>query len=796
MATATQPDVLTRKRIELAKVLTRVFREHRDAPVPLREAAYLRAQFPAVCLEIRAQDLFAGRYLSKRPVTFSNELLCGGSTPRNLKSRARGTGLVQDRTPESQVAEDERRLRSVTGISNSGFSYNRPQLMWMALSHAPGSEARRELEQILSFWEEHASIRQYLQQLPGEIRLNLGRTDEDLRYSSSFFRVCCLSCDFDKLLQLGVPGLVALIRSKRSAAESEDAVHLYNGMLMALQALKDVCVHYRDEASRKAVSEPDPTRRAQLVAMAEALDRITVSKPASLREAIQLFWLYTLCADTPNFGRMDVYLGDFFAHDIDNGVLTQDEAEELLKSLWLLIADLAPDGWFQVTHNARIIVGGKGRRNEANADRFALSAMNVTLAVKTPEPNLTLRFYAGQNPALMDRALDLLAAGCVHPGLYNDDAHIPMVEKAYNVPAEEAEHYIPEGCGEIQIDHKSVGSPNNIINYIDALEFVLHNGFSTIVGERRGLALGEPDSFKTFESLVAAVEKQIDYTNDLFARRHALEHRVHAEQSAFLFLSMLTDDCIARGKSLFGGGTRYLGGQIETFGLTNLADSLYAIKHVVYDRKILSLSELVAILDANFEGHERERQMLLGLPKFGNDDDRVDALHCRLSSFVCRSAFEKAAKHGLHFFLNCNLNPGGIRYARMSKASADGRKAGDSFAVGNAPTAGRDRNGPTALLNSMAKHEKLHCGYVQNLKVSKSMFSSENRPKLCSMLDAYFANDGLQAMVTTVSREELEDAKQNPEQHGNLLVRIGGWTARFVGLQEWMQDEIIARTLY
>jgi pyruvate-formate lyase len=210
----------------------------------------------------------------------------------------------------------------------------------------------------------------------------------------------------------------------------------------------------------------------------------------------------------------------------------------------------------------------------------------------------------------------------------------------------------------------------------------------------------------------------------------------------------------------------------------------------------MTLEKLVEILDADFQGFETERQIMLNLPKFGNDHEGVDALHTELSAFVNRTAFEAGRRAGLDFFLNCNLNPGGGYYRQTTKASADGRHCGEAMAYGNAPTAGRDREGVTALLNSMAKHDKLHLGYVHNLKLSKSLFSPQNRPKLECLLDTYFDNGGIQAMVTAMDRDDLARAQENPDQYANLLVRVAGWTSRFVELPPHDQIEIMNRTFH
>jgi pyruvate-formate lyase len=779
-------DTLTaaeQRKLDLACNFTRAYRANLAKHPAIREAACLREQYPALCDPLRDYDLFAGRVLYHPFVAFLNEGIVNTSIP----------ALRDDDRPDTEVSPHDAYLRSILQREIGGYVYNYQALHEIAGKLPETDPRRKDALEICAFWEKHSPMTKYMLGLGEEFVKGMSRVNNvgPAQYATHFFRLCCFSIDFDKLLRLGIPGLRAEIQ-KGTAGEPE----FRKGALMALDTLVDVCRFYASQARGQAAAATTEKRKTELNKMVIALENITGKKPENLREAIQLFWLYNILSDSINYGRTDVYLGDFFVNDIARDTLSRDEAKDLLRGLWRLISDQFKDGFRVAINNCRIIIGGKGRRNPGNADQFAMAAMEVTLETKEQEPNVTLRFYKGQNPALFDKALELIAAGCVSPTLYNDDEHIPMCAKAYNVSMKEAENYIPQGCGEIQIDHKSITSPNNIITFLSALDLVLHDGWNPKVREHRGLRTGPLSNFDTYEKLYAAVKKQIDYTNELFARRNKLEDKIHAETAGFLFTSILTDDCIARGKSIFAGGVRYRGSQIETFGLTNTADSLAVIKKLVYEEKKLTLEQVVKAIDANFEGYEKQRQMMRDCPKFGNDEPYVDAIYADLCKFVNENVAEKAKKCDLHFFLNCNLNPGGVRYGAGMNASPDGRKAGDALAVGNAPAAGADRNGLTALLNSMKRQYKLHCGFVQNLKVARSLLTGKNLEKFKAAIQTYFETGGIHLMITCLNRGDLEDAMIHPEKYPNLLVRVGGWTARFVNLEKAIQKEILERTLY
>ena len=285
---------------------------------------------------------------------------------------------------------------------------------------------------------------------------------------------------------------------------------------------------------------------------------------------MQLFWLYSIVGDIRNHGRMDVYLGTFLARDLASGRLDEDEALRLLQSLWRLMAARNTR-----VHN-RVIVGGRGRPNEADADRFALLAMEATRTVLEVEPQLSLRFYEGQHPALMQKALDVIGEGRTYPILYNDDVNIPAVQKAFGFEREEAEQYAPYGCGEYILEHRSFGTPSGVINLLKALEVTLHDGVDPLGDQRMGLALGALRDFDSFEDLWQAYARQVEHYVGIMAEQEVLEYEVAGKQAAFLYLSMLYDDCMERGKAIFSGGIRYLGGTLETYGNTNVADSLVA----------------------------------------------------------------------------------------------------------------------------------------------------------------------------------------------------------------------------
>jgi pyruvate-formate lyase len=334
-------------------------------------------------------------------------------------------------------------------------------------------------------------------------------------------------------------------------------------------------------------------------------------------------------------------------------------------------------------------------------------------------------------------------------------------------------------------------------NLLKALEVTLHNGIDPTTGKLVGLQLGGLESFATFDELFAAYKQQVEYLVDFMAQQEEIEYQVAGETMANLYLSMLYDDCMERGKGMFAGGVRYLGGTLETYGNTNTADSLTAIKQLVYEEGRISPKELLAALDSDFEGYEHIRELLLAAPKYGNDDPAADGMAVKVHEHICHTVRDQRKKTNLHSYLVVIINnSANTLMGRWTAASADGRKARVSMANGNNPTGGMDKKGVTAMLNSLVKLDpSIHAGAVQNMKFSPAMFST-HRDKLKALLQAYFDNGGAQAMITVVSRGDLEAAMQEPEKYQHIFVRVGGFSARFVELDRDVQLEILSRTLY
>jgi pyruvate-formate lyase len=723
---------------------TQIHQENCNAPAWERESACLRAQFPAALAPIHPEDDFAGR---------ESPMLVGVSPEPG------GLGYY------CQAKE----IRAIA---------NRPQAKKIT---------RQQADWLLDYWAGRTTQEHCRAAFPPHLAQGLPDDDyiNGAQISFPLYRLAGPYLNYDKLMQLGITGLRGTLQECKAQIDPG----FFCTLSLSLDLFCEVAHWYAQQARDMAASYSANCKR--LLNLAECLEHIAVDPPQTFQQAIQLAWLYSLMAQVLNYGRMDVYLGDFLAHDLDSGLLSMDEALGLTESLWKLINIRGN------VFNNRIVIGGLGRRNPSNADRFVFVALETQRRVHDILPQLTLRWHTGMDAHIWQKALDVIGMGNPYPMLYNDDVNVPGVARAFNVSSDEAEQYLPFGCGEYVLDHRSIGTPNGTINLLKALDVTLHNGVDPFNGEPCGLALGGLSDFTTFEDLQNAYACQVEHQVDLLAEAEQLIYRATGEELIFPFISLLYDDCLVRSRAVLQGGVRYLGGTLETYGNNSTADALLAIQQAVYERKWLSSDRLLAALDANWQGNEIMRCRLKTLPKFGNDDPTADAMSLWVNTQVCTAVRNQHNRTGLHSYLavliNNNMNVG---FGQKTAASAEGRRRGDSLSNGNQPGVGHDANGPTAVLNSMAKLDPgLHAGAVHNIKLARSMFRS-HRAALEALLFGYFVNGGTQLMLTVTDRNELERAMQFPDQYAHLLVRVGGYSERFVNLPRAIQLEILERTLY
>ncbi len=709
-----------------------------------REVACLRVLYPALLRSIEPQDLIAGR-LDFLPIGF---------------------GCVT----------------SVGGVGHYCVFHKLTKFK----EQLPQSEHPR-VDALYAYWLDHDLKTKYCKDaLKDDIVGMFIDCDYPLIATA---RLSGMMLDYRTLMKRGIGGL----RSRITALQKEKGDNaFYRASLECLDLFGTCCDALKEKAQRDLTSA-DAARAADLCRMIDALDKIKSDAPETFYEALQLFWLYALLAGVINYGRMDDVLGTYLKHDFDSGLLNEDEAFRLLRSLWTMIENR------RTTVNGRIITGGRGRRDPEAADTFTRIAMKVAQSCRYVEPQFTLRMDRNTPEDIFDAALDTIGQGATYPTLYNDDVNVPAVMHAMRVDETTAEQYVPFGCGEFVIQGQSTGTPNTCINLLKLLQISLNGGIDPMDGVDKsdGVALRPAEELTSFEALYAQYKRLLDHYFDLSIAAQKRSYEIMNEEVSFLFTSILMDDCLGRGKALLDGGVRYLGGTNETYGNINASDSLAAIREVVFEKKLTTLPALRDAANADFEGQEWLRRQLWEAPKYGNDDDRADALANDLFQFVANGIRDRGIAAGMQYYLivisNNQLN---TEWGRRTAASYDGRHKGQFMNPANNPQGGANHSGPTAMLNSLAKFDAgLHGGSVQNIKFTPDFFNNR-REVIKQMFRVYFARGGCHLMVTVVDHGVLEDAVKHPENYRDLIVRVSGFSAVFVNLEPDIQKELMSRVLY
>ncbi len=602
-------------------------------------------------------------------------------------------------------------------------------------------------------------------------------------------RLSGMMLDYRTLMDLGVGGLIGRIRTLQ---QTNGDSAFYRATLDCL-GLFQVCCDALMEKAQSAKRGAGQRRIFELDRMIAGLNAVRTGRPASFAEALQLFWLYALLSGAINYGRMDDVLGPFLAHDLETGALTEDEAFLMLRSLWTLIENR------RTTVNGRIIVGGRGRRDPKSADVFLRLAMRVAQSCRYVEPQFTLRFDRNTPGDIFDMALDTIGMGATYPTLYNDDVNIPAVMRAMRVDELTAEQYVPFGCGEFVIQGQSTGTPNTCVNLLKILQLALNGGVDPMDGVDKsdGVPLLAAEEITTFEALYAQYKRLLDHYLDLSVCAQARSYEIMSEEVSFLFTSILMDDCLGRNRALLDGGVRYLGGTNETYGNINASDSLVAIQKLVFEERAVTLPALRDAANGDFAGQELLRRRLWEVPKYGNDDDGADGMANDLFEYVANGVRDRGMAAGMRYYLivisNNQLN---TEWGRRTAASYDGRRSGMFMNPANNPQGGANREGPTAMLRSLARFDAgLHGGSVQNIKFTPGLFNGK-RELVKAMFRVYFAGGGCHLMVTVVDRGVLEAAVERPEEYRDLIVRVSGFSAVFVDLEPDVQQELMSRVLY
>lgn len=553
----------------------------------------------------------------------------------------------------------------------------------------------------------------------------------------------------------------------------------YECCLVELRALKSLAERYARAAREKAESTDYP-RRSELTVIAETLERVPAEPARTFREAIQSahFFLGTLFGLYP-LGRPDRDFIAYYEHDLAEGRITREEAQELIDNYCLAVST-------RVFSRAAcgFIVGGQDAAGNLVENELTYMFLTALDHIRMPDPNGALAVNSRTSADILRYAAKILSRGVTHPAFYNDEAIIRSLER-YGCRHEDAVNYVHTTCAEISIVGRSRA----------------HTTLCVVVLPRLlTRAVREAAENASFETLVYAFVRLIEETLRTDLMRY-FQRLVEAGRNGNepMRVCALVEECPARGKSVYEGGERYTFLQPILVGFATAVDSLCAIRQLVYDEKAPTLEAFLSIVDRNFEGEESLRQRLIRrLPHYGNNDAAADSMAARLAGAIeeiFRSRRLPAADV---------MTPGTFSYIMHATrgmhdgATFDGRLAHTSYSDGCSPVQGRDTHGPTAMVLSLTGWDQslFLAGMVLNVKFTPTHLSADGGALFIAMLLAFIERGGLEMQVNAVRRKTLEDAQTHPDAHGDLIVRIGGYSDYFTRLSPVLQDEIIARTEY
>ncbi|MGB5529379.1 MAG: trans-4-hydroxy-L-proline dehydratase, partial [Ignavibacteriaceae bacterium] len=621
----------------------------------------------------------------------------------------------------------------------------------------------------------------------------------------------------DKIYRMGMNDFKEKIKDSINSLDFYNDPDAFNkreelkAMEIASNALIAFAKRYSDKLIEMAQQENNQTRKDELETMAGICERVPLNAPKSFWEALQYYWFVHLGVitelntwDSFNPGRLDQHLYPFFKRDIESGLLDKEGAKILLQAFWVKFNNQPAPPKVGVTSKESntytdfclINVGGINEEGEDAVNELTYLILDVIEEMRLLQPSSMVQISKKNPNDLVARALEIIKTGYGQPSLFNTDSIIQEMQRQ-GKSVVDARNGGASGCVETGAFGKESYILTGYFNLTKILEITLNNGIDRQTGKQIGVQTGDPKSFQTFDELIEAYKKQINHFVDIKIKGNVIIERLYAEYLPAPFMSLLIDDCIAKGKDYNDGGARYNTSYIQGVGIGTTTDSLTSLKYNVFDKKKFSMEEFLNALNKNFEGFENIRDLLLNeTPKYGNDNDYADEVLKSVFEIYFSAIDGRPNTKGGHFRINLLPTTSHVYFGSVTGATPDGRLAEVPLSEGISPVQGADVNGPTAVLKSAAKIDHLRTGgTLLNQKFSPQIFEGEDSiPKIVSLIRAYFKMEGHHIQFNVVDAETLREAQKHPENYRDLIVRVAGYSDYFVDLTPELQEEIIRRT--
>lgn len=755
--------------IEQARIITRVYQENEHLSIPKKRALSLKAA------------------MEELEIGFEKEELIVGNRTKGVRY-----GVV---FPESGCSWVNNEFETLP---------TRPQDQF----HVKEEDIQEFREKIYPYWK-GKSMEDVIKHHGGQEIQSIAKVVKINQKDHAQGHICP---DSALWLKMGPLGIMNQAQEKLKTCE-ESQKEFYECVVLVMQGACTFMKRYHDMIMEN-IDEVEEPYQQSLRTVANNCLNLTKRPPETFHEAVQSLWfLFVLLhmesnASSFSPGRMDQYLYPYYQKDIESGKISMEDALDILECLWLKFNQIV---YLRNQNSAKyfagfpigfnIAIGGEDENGNDTYNELSLLCLQCQYDLGLPQPNLSVRLNRNSSHELMQKAIEVVSKGSGMPQFFNDEAIVHALMEL-GIEKKDALNYAIVGCVELTTHGNNLGwSDAAMFNLNKALELTLNHGKCLLTHEQIGLNLGGLDTYQTFEDLEKAFQQQIDYFIDKMMQCEVIVEKAHQDCLPTAFLSSVIDDCLENGLDVTKGGAKYNLSGIQMIQIANLADSLAAMKQLVYDDQVIDAKELLAALQSDFKGYEIIQTMLLNkVPKYGNDVEWVDRLGAKWAEYFRSRMKDYTNYRGGPYHTGMYTVSAHVPMGENVGASPDGRNALTPLADGGmSPVYGRDLKGPTAVLKSVSRlnNSLTTNGGLLNMKFLPEFFETKNgMNKFENFLRAFVDLKVPHIQFNVVRREDLEDAQICPQLHKSLTIRVAGYTAYFVELAHKLQDEIIERTTY
>jgi len=675
-------------------------------------------------------------------------------------------------------------------------------------------------EEIAPYWRGKTVLDQWLARIPedlSDLGYRSGVIDAEIKTQTGPGEFAPGYAEV--LLPKGYGGIKADAEAKLNTLnmcvpEDIPKIDFLKGVIITCEAMDTLAKRHAQKALDMASTETNEVRKQELLDIADVCAWVGSKPPRTFRDALQLIWFtqiglfLELSAPSYSPGRFDQYMYPYYKADVDAGRVTKEEAQEVLECTWVKMAEQI---WYLSENAAKyyagytafqnLCVGGITTTGEDAVNEMSYMVLQASKDVRLCQPSLSVRLNKKNPDEFFQAVADLASIGTGFPAIHNDEIGMQNLLRK-GVTEEEARDWCLVGCVEPNLSGRlHQWSAITAYNFGSAVEFAMTNGVHRMSGAKLSIETGDFSAMKSFDEFYQAFKKQTAYLIEVSSIYSNITEIAQKELCPCPLASMLLVGCVENATDIMAGGAKYnIGPGTLGIGVADAANSLAAVEKLVFDENKITKDELQQALDADFEGYERLRQMLInGAPKYGNDDDKVDRFAREIASLVVEEHHKYKTLCGDYFMPSLYPVSSNVPQGEAVGALPSGRKAGVPLADGCSPTHGTEELGPTAVLKSVGKINaaEVDGGMLLNIKFEPyAVRGEEGLARFVSYLRSFLDLGLYHVQFNVLDRETLEDARAHPENYRSLLVRVSGYSAYFVEICRQLQDDIIGRTAF